>query len=646
MERLELAVRLLCESDLADGGQALLDAWPDLRDLLEPMLRERAAEAGGEETGGVPRRLGDFELVRELGRGGMGVVWVARQPALGRQVALKVLGAHLTLSPQSIARFKREAATAARLEHPAIVRVLTVGEQDGHHFFAMELIEGAPLDRVLARLRAGSARDLDGAALAEAIAQECSCADRMEARTPTPSSTFARSYVAAVADIVAQVAGALAHAHAAGVLHRDVKPSNILVRSDGSAVLTDFGLARVAELPTLTAAGAFGGTPHYVAPEQATGRSADARSEVFSLGVTLYELLALRRPFDGDSTPAILRRIDAWHPPDPHSVHAFIPADISAIVMKAIEKDPHRRYQTAADLAADLGAFLAHRPVSARLPTRLGRLVRLVRREPLRAAFGVAVASLLGLTLYVVIQQATIAAGVEKLRSEKLEELVAQGLLDVFDNQRTAIDRFLEALRVQPDHLEASFGYMVALSKLGRDWRSWHASRPASFREHPAVVRWVEVKEKGPRAELPEPSEPLDTALAAQLQLREAERMQDAQGYQRGFLLAQRAVVAAKSARLYYHALLAAAAFHAGDEPQCRATAEALVRLWPDSSLACSRAASALSRFDPDRALALAQRAVQLDPTNFKAHTEIGWELSWSAAGSRKRSARCAARSR
>jgi hypothetical protein len=325
-------------------------------------------------------RLGDFRIVRELGRGGMGVVYVAEQLSLGRLVALKVLPAHLTLRPDAVERFRREASMAARLRHPGIVEIHAVGEEAGTHWFAMELVAGTPLDRVLQGMRD----------------------EPLERSGGAPSPARSRNAIETACRLVAQVADALEHAHGSGVIHRDVKPSNILVRENGAPVLTHFGRAREEGLPALTLTGEFAGTPCYVSPEQAMERGApvDHRTDVFSLGVTLYELLTLRRPFEGRTTREVLAKIVAKEPPNPRRFNPLLPRDLVTIVSKALEKDPARRYGSAGALAGDLRAFLAYRPIEARPAGAATRALKYVRRH--RAGSGLAAAAALALAAFAI----------------------------------------------------------------------------------------------------------------------------------------------------------------------------------------------------------------------------------------------------
>ncbi|MBI4881286.1 MAG: protein kinase [Planctomycetes bacterium] len=384
-ERVERALEVFQEARLSEACPDVerfcaehADCGPELRERIDAFLyvaqglQAMRHEAGLRESREQPRPapldpgqriLGDFRLLREVGRGGMGVVYEAEQISLSRRVALKVLHPFLTAKPRAVDRFQREAGMISRLRHPGIVQVFQVGEAGGERFFAMEFVDGAPLDDIIEeRRRSGGTIDPFWACR-----------------------------------VVAQVADALEHAHAAGVIHRDVKPSNVIVRDDGSVKLTDFGLARQSGLPTLTQPGDFAGTPHYIAPEQAaTGAlSQDPRTDVYSLGVVLYELLTLNRPFDGAVAAAILRQIVSREPVPVRRVNRRVPRDLDNICRMAMEKEPRCRYQTARALAEDLRRFLELRPVLARPVGTSTRVLRWARRSPARA-LSVVLALLLG----------------------------------------------------------------------------------------------------------------------------------------------------------------------------------------------------------------------------------------------------------
>ena len=418
-DQLESAYAAFCDAWL-DGQRLDVDTFcrdhPECRATLQLRIEEFIAMDACLESGdGLPlsvplgahpaeeevagETLGDFRIIREIGRGGMGVVYEAHQESLDRRVALKVLPAHLTLRKATVARFQREASTAARLEHPGIVDIYAVGEEGGNHFFAMEFVDGAPLSRVIERLCFESASSLNGFHLGAAVAEtlqkgKARCATRDDSRGDLSDDLqeedlllhdfWNRTYIEAVCRIIARVARALDYAHDRGVIHRDVKPSNILVRENGSVVLTDFGLAREEGLPSLTVTGELSGTPHYIAPEQASPKRAplDHRVDVYSLGVTLYEMLTLIRPFDGKTSQEVLGKIVAREPASPRSQNTLIPRDLETVCLTAMDKDPARRYQSADEFRQDLLNFVEYRPILAR-PTGIGtRALRLIRRHP------------------------------------------------------------------------------------------------------------------------------------------------------------------------------------------------------------------------------------------------------------------------
>src|SRR5215470_11808076 len=343
---------------------------------------------GPTQPSDAPRRLGDFEIVRELGRGGMGVVYEARQLSLNRKVALKVLSGVLGLTSKAVQRFRREAEAAAKLHQTNIVPVHATGEQDGTHFYAMELIEGPSLDHVLRQLRASQAGAASATEPARALVQTtdyvegASTADGSGLSTSSLSSGVA--YFDIVARLIAEVADALDYAHKNGVIHRDIKPSNLLLSPAGRLSVNDFGLARVLEQPGMTTTGEFVGTPAYMSPEQITaGRTLlDQRTDIYSLGATLYELLTLQAPFTGEQRDQVLAQIVHKEPRPPRKVNPRVPVDLETICLKALEKDPDRRYQTAGAMADDLRRYVNRFAIAARRAGPIERLRKWVRRHP------------------------------------------------------------------------------------------------------------------------------------------------------------------------------------------------------------------------------------------------------------------------
>jgi tetratricopeptide (TPR) repeat protein/tRNA A-37 threonylcarbamoyl transferase component Bud32 len=369
------------------------------------------------------RRLGDFEIVREIGRGGMGIVYEARQTSLKRRVALKVLSNSSGLDERSVRRFRREAETAATLHHANIVPIFATGEEARVYYYAMEWIEGPSLDRVLEQLP----RDLppEGAA------------NRLIA--PAGGDYFRN-----VARLIAGAADALHHAHIHGIIHRDVKPSNLLVAPDGRLCVSDFGLARITEQPGVTLSGDLVGSPSYMSPEQVAGRPPlDARTDIYSLGATLYELLALRPPFVGTLRDEVLLKIIHDVPVAPSRFVPRIPAELETICLKALEKDRERRYQTAAEFADDLQNFLAGRAICARRPGKWQRGWSWSRRHPsLARALGVlvVVAVLAGYFAY------TAWSSREELAVAHLEEAVDDALATTMSGDAEASEQAISRI--------------------------------------------------------------------------------------------------------------------------------------------------------------------------------------------------------
>lgn len=430
----------LCYPEMADELRELLSALV----LLEQNAAPAFDDGFSEHKSGIvtPKEIGDFTIVREIGRGGMGVVYEAVQQSLGRHVALKVLSAPALLNPTHLERFRLEARSAARLHHTHIVPVFGVGEYDGLHYYAMQFIQGQSLDLVIDELRwfrrqqlADSSeapgdnftRAVAGGLLTghfrattegsdEAVDAAGSTSDVLEAESDVPTAAFretstiddansrghteltttqsTREFYRSVARVGLQVAEALSYAHSEGILHRDIKPSNLLLDAKGNVWVTDFGLARDEMTDGVTQAGDFVGTLRYMAPERLEGWS-DRRSDLYSLGVTLYELLTLRPFLETPSRDQLIEKILHENPSPPTKTDRLIPRDLETIVLKAIGKEPASRYHTANAMADDLSRFLADRSILARRATRLEQLTRWCRRNPLAGSLCGAVAALL-----------------------------------------------------------------------------------------------------------------------------------------------------------------------------------------------------------------------------------------------------------
>jgi WD40 repeat protein/serine/threonine protein kinase len=304
------------------------------------------------------RCFGDYELLGEIAQGGMGVVYYARQVSLGRIVALKMIRSGQLASEVEVQRFRNEAEAAANLDHPHIVPIYEVGECDGQHYFSMKLIEGGTLAEVSAESEARSAEWLRRAA-----------------------------------GLLATIARAVHHAHQRGVLHRDLKPTNILLDEQGLPHLTDFGLAKlIQDRPNVTHSLAVLGTPGYMSPEQAAGRTKllTTASDIYSLGAILFELFTGKAPFTGDSTLEILKAVQEQEPERPRKLNPAVDADLETICLKCLEKEPQRRYATAEALAQDLDRWRGNEPILARPTTGWERTTKWTRRNPVVASLSLA----------------------------------------------------------------------------------------------------------------------------------------------------------------------------------------------------------------------------------------------------------------
>jgi serine/threonine protein kinase len=391
--------------------------------------------------------LGDFEILAELGRGGMGVVYRARQVSLGREVALKVLPDYAHRGPMAIQRFRNEARAAARLQHTNIVPIYAQGEDHGTFFYAMELVAGASLDAAIrdrTRFLSPSNPSLSirpttvtptarAAETAELIRDypppnteigpigHIGPIDRVMPPLPLDARNLRRirQDYCHLARLLAEVADGLEHAHRAGVIHRDIKPQNLLVGADERLHITDFGLARLADAESITLTGEVMGTPAYLSPEQvrADQPAIDGRTDIYSLGVTLYELLTLRRPFQGETREQLLTGIREREPQPPRTFDEHIPKDLQTICLKAMEKEPVRRYATAAAMAEDLRRFADGRPILSRPAGPVTKAVKWARRH--KAASAAIAASTLVLLL-----SAGLAASVVSARHREADALV------------------------------------------------------------------------------------------------------------------------------------------------------------------------------------------------------------------------------
>ena len=334
----------------------------------------------------LPERIGGYRIVAEIGRGGMGVVYEAEQESLGRRVALKVLPGQRSIdgSQNSALRFKQEARAAAQMHHTNIVPVFEVGEDDGRFFYAMQLIPGQSLDLVIEELRKPD-QQLSGGRLGQplsdagAVSSGVSGSSVFREGTNSSAGSKRRQFYRSVAKIGVQVASALEFAHGKGVIHRDVKPGNLLLDAHGTIWVTDFGLAKI-EDSGLTQTGDFLGTLRYMAPERFRGQC-DVRADIYALGVTLYELLLQRPAFAASDRLTLVQQINDETPARPRTIDRHVPRDLETILIKAIGKDVKHRYRSARAMGQDLQRFLDDEPILARRPSLWDQTIRWTRRN-------------------------------------------------------------------------------------------------------------------------------------------------------------------------------------------------------------------------------------------------------------------------
>ncbi|HUR47512.1 MAG TPA: protein kinase [Candidatus Saccharimonadales bacterium] len=407
-------------------GTALLTDAPDglcpaclLREALPASDSHSPRDKSSPAPAGFLFQLGDYELVREVARGGMGVVYLARQKSLNRLVALKMISAGQLATDIELQRFHTEAEAVARLDHPNIVPIYEVGEKGGCQYFTMKYVEGGNLAEKLAK----------------------------------PGKPYTPLDAAA---LTSQIARAVHYAHERGILHRDLKPTNILLNQQGEPLLTDFGLAKLIESgssPTQTIA--VMGTANYMSPEQAAGkgRQVTTATDVYSLGAILFELLTGRPPFQAESAVATLRKVIDEEPPRPSALNPAVSRDLETICLKCLERDPQQRYSSALELAQDLDRALRHEPIHARPAGAWERVVKTIRRRPTIAALtgAIALALLLG-AAGVLSQWRRAERNAQQSQHRLINSFVANGVKRMDDGDLFgSLPWLLEASRMDKD---------------------------------------------------------------------------------------------------------------------------------------------------------------------------------------------------
>jgi serine/threonine protein kinase len=478
-----LALRDQMDLLTAPLREAALASESAPRELSEPRGSGGAAPLPGslEEGPNQPPvaapelgQVGEFRLLREIGRGGMGIVYEAHQSSLNRRVALKVLPFVAALDPKQLQRFQNEAQAAAQLHHTNIVPVFAVGCERGVHYYAMQYIEGQSLAAVIKELQeqerlqtahrpsSGSPKNVPNLSQggttgpyfplpAPPEAHEAETVPTPAAAISTHRSTRRPAFFRTVAQLGMNAALALEHAHELGVVHRDIKPANLLVDGRGNLWITDFGLALFQSGTGLTLTGELVGTLRYMSPEQAWAKrgQVDHRTDIYSLGITLYELLTLRLAFESQDRQELLQQIAFEEPRAPRAVDTAIPVELETIVLKAIAKNPAERYATARDMAGDLQRFLEDKPILAKRPTFRERAVKWARRHRsvVASAVAIMVLAMIGSIISTVIiaqeHARTIAAyDREKKKSQEAAEQRARAE-ENFRRARHAVDQLV-----------------------------------------------------------------------------------------------------------------------------------------------------------------------------------------------------------
>ncbi len=644
------------EEHLENERHALLEAHPDkagaIRDAIE--ARRVGGGAGVSGSDGASDRIGRYQPLEELGRGGQGLVYLAEDTHLGRVVALKVLRGFGPLSEQLMERFKREAEVTSKLDHPGICRVYDAGVTGGVPYIAMQFIRGTTLADTIRNAKSSATPepsiasyiDFDDEALLESL-------DSDEA-APASTGKTTRADVMTVIRIIERAARALHVAHEAGIIHRDIKPGNIMITPAGEPVLLDFGLAgEEADELALTQTGDIFGTPAYMSPEQLEAHRIrpDRRTDVFSLAVTLYECVTLRRPFEAPTRHGLYRAIQNDHPPDVRRINRAIPADLAVVLEKALEKDRDQRYATALEFADDLKRVGDTLPIAARPVSRAGRLVRWAKRRPALAALVVVLLvgapTLASLIAYAIAKQPEIAEAEHKRLRDEIEGYLEAGFAEIgHGDRRVAIERFDDVLALDASSPEAIGGkalaliganeHEAALAILGSADTGTDASGALDGIRATALRALDRADEIPPADDTRRARSALAVFLGSLPLMNHCERQSSRDVFRRAAEGFSNAAMMAPRARLLYHAQLLHALGHLLEVDRKRGTTDpelteqirnevsAMLTLWPDSARAHIVAGRALRSIDAERAAGLLERAIALDATDDEPRVYLG----------------------
>jgi serine/threonine protein kinase len=430
------------EQVVGGGSRSALDEYslkyPHLKKIFEQKYELiKALEDGFKEDGLAGAEIGDYLILEEVGRGGMGVVYLALQRSLGRYVALKVLPFGLSRDIGSIRRFQAEAQTIAKFNHPNIVPIFSTSEEKGIYYIAMAFIPGLSLNKIIeglrtrlnGEIRTGMVRDiiLEHPDFVRINAEEAKTSSSGLIMVDRDQSFWSQSYLNFVFSLCSEVADALRYAHRNGICHGDVKPSNIMLSAGGVPMLVDFGLAKDMRSLTSIQSADFIGTIAYASPEHLARNTVSEKSDIWSLGVTMYEMITLRQPFRTEDVASTLQRIENFEPPLIRASSRRFPKDAEAVVFRCLEKAAGRRYDDAERLKEDIENVLASRPVKARSVGKATRLFKWIKRNPLVSCLLCVLLMAAVMTPYIVINSTvkrSIVEGDRLIDGGKYEEAV------------------------------------------------------------------------------------------------------------------------------------------------------------------------------------------------------------------------------
>ncbi|MHC5030228.1 MAG: serine/threonine-protein kinase [Planctomycetota bacterium] len=575
--------------------ESFLARHPELAEDLRPCLTtlEFIHASPPKDDSALPRQaLGDFEIRGELGRGGMGVVYEAEQISLNRHVALKVLPFAAVMDPRQLQRFKNEAQAAAHLHHTHIVPVYSIGCERGVHYYAMQYIEGPTVAEMIEQLKSTAGKDMRG-----------SSASALEAITKGKSTQTA-GYCRSVARLGIQAAEALDHAHQQGVIHRDIKPANLIVDAASHLWITDFGLASFTKNPGLTLTGDIVGTVRYMSPEQALAKRVpvDHRTDIYSLGVTLYEFLTLEGAYQGDDAHKVIQEI-AFK--DPQSARSFNPAirnELETILMKAMAKSPEERYETAQELADDLERYLQNKPIEAKRPGVFTRASKWARRHgtfvgAAAAVLALATAGFATATTLIwrekeLIRHEKKRSNSEHRRAQANVRLALDALDRIYMGRADGLPKVREDL--SRDLLEEGLRFYVALASENLDD--------------------PEVAKRTGRAQL----------FASQIYAKLGQKEQAAEAQAKG-IATIRTVIGREPDDAEAYFVLGYALYLKGQHDEAVAAFREAIRLEPDYAVSHANLGAALAdKGEIDEAIAMYRKAIRLDPDQSQAHYNLG----------------------